>query len=161
MQGTRTSNVKLTGRYQDGEQTHVVGLAATLEIRAKIRGAGVVAGDDVPPPPPGARYLSIAGANRDVAEVLEIMSAERLNWTDLYKIYEIIQDSGMLETVTQTACMSNRDITRFTRTANHQEASGAEARHARLSQEPPSNPMTIEQARGMIGRLVTAWMDSL
>lgn len=154
-------NVKLTGRYQDGEQTHVVGLAATLEIRAQIRGAGVVAGDDVPPPPRGARYLSIAGANRDVAEVLEIMSAERLNWTDLYKIYEIIQDSGMLETVTQTACMSNRDITRFTRTANHQEASGAEARHARLSQEPPSNPMTIEQARGMIGRLVTAWMDSL
>jgi precorrin isomerase len=72
----------------------------------------------VPPPLPGARYLSIAGANRDVAEVLEIMSAERLNWTALYKIYEIIQDTGMLETVTQTASISNRDITRFIRTAN-------------------------------------------
>jgi hypothetical protein len=156
-------NVKLTGRYQDGELTHVVGLTATLEIRAQIRAAGVVAGDDVPPQPSpaGAKYLTVAGANRDVAEVLEIMSAEPLNWTDLYKIYEIIQDTGMLETVTQTASISNRDITRFTRTANHQEASGADARHARLSQEPPSNPMTIEQARGMIGRLVTAWMDSL
>lgn len=31
-------NVKLTGRYQDGEQTHVVGLAATLEIGPKYVG---------------------------------------------------------------------------------------------------------------------------
>jgi hypothetical protein len=47
-------------------------------------------------------------------------------------------------------------VSRFTRAANHQAASGEIARHARSSEVPPANPMPIEEARGVIGRLVGA-----
>ena len=52
-------------------------------------------------------------------------------------------------------------MTRFKRTANHQAASGDNARHARLSATPPPNPTAIGEARALIGKLVNAWIATL
>jgi hypothetical protein len=49
----------------------------------------------------------------------------------------------------------------FKQTADHQDASGADSRHARNKQQPPKSPMQIDQARAMIRKLVTAWLESL
>jgi hypothetical protein len=61
----------------------------------------------------------------------------------------------------QAASISKNAVSRFTRTANHQAAGGEIARHARSTELPPVNPMPIEEARGLIGKLVGAWAGTL
>jgi hypothetical protein len=104
----------------------------------------------------------LAARNADVAEVLEIMrSPTDPHFADLYKVWETIRHAGGLGTAMQSAGISNNAMTRFTRSANHQAASGDKARHARLGEAPPDKPMPINEARATMGNLVNAWMDSL
>ena len=113
-------------------------------------------------PPAGPRYLSLAARDGDVAEVLKIMaSSAGVNFVELYKVYEIIRHVGGLDAAMRAAGISKNTVTRFTRTANHQAASGEIARHARSSEVPPANPMPIEEARALIGRLAGAWAGML
>lgn len=84
-----------------------------------------------------------------------------LSWMELYKVYEIVRESGVLHIAAQAAGLVPSDVKRFTHTANHPEASGDDGRHARSQQRPPRNPMSIEQARDLVSRLVRAWLDSL
>jgi len=138
------------------------GLTDTVEIRAHVSASGVVVGG--PPAdsePPSIKHLAGAQGNTDATEALEILAVEPTNWVRLYKVYEIIRDAGALEPARQAVGTSNNELERFTRTANHQQASGSEARHARLNADPPRNPMSIEQARDLIGQLLIAWLDSM
>jgi hypothetical protein len=60
----------------------------------------------------------------------------------------------------QSAGVSDKERKLFKQTADHQDASGADSRNARNKQQPPKIPMSIHQARAMISKLVTAWLDS-
>jgi hypothetical protein len=61
-----------------------------------------------------------------------------------------------------SASVSDNAVTRFTRSSNHQAASGDKARQAPLARAPPDKPpMPISEARAMMGNLVSAWMGSL
>jgi hypothetical protein len=119
-------------------------------------------GNVVPqPPPPGPGRLAVAETNHDVAEVLQILGQPQPpNFAELYKIEEIIKSGGLLTVVMRSAGVSDKERARFKHTADRQDASGADSRHARNKQQPPKNPMSIDEARTMIGKLVTAWLDS-
>lgn len=158
--------VSLTGSYERDGGVTVVLATATLLVRASMSAAALVTGPDGKPkpttPPAGPRYLTLAAREGDVAEALKIMaSPSGVNFVELYKVYEIIRHAGGLNAAMQAAGISKSTVTRFTRTANHQAASGEIARHARSSEAPPANPMPIEEARGLIGRLVRAWTGTL
>lgn len=115
-----------------------------------------------PPPPPGPDYLKVAAGNADVAEALATMgNPSPPNWVELYKVYEIIEHAGALQTARQAAGISSKGLTLFARTACHPDAAGPDARHGRSRQAPPKNPMTIGTARDVVGRLLVAWMDTL
>ena len=138
--------------------------AETIEVRAKAYAATVVTSSDgklTPQPPPlGPRHAAVQDAN--VAEALAILGKPTpLGWVELYKVYEIVRASGVLHTAADAAGLKPSDVKLFTHTANHPEASGDEGRHARTQQQPPKNPMPIEQARDLVSRLVRAWLDSL
>jgi hypothetical protein len=106
--------------------------------------------------------MELARQNDDVAEALAIMGgSESLGWVDLYKVYEIVSATSAFESAKSAAGLSSNKMSLFTRTANHQKAAGTGARHARLSTDPPAMPMPIEEARAVIGRLVSAWMEEL
>jgi hypothetical protein len=64
-------------------------------------------------------------------------------------VWEIIRSAGGLDVAMKMAGISDNAMSRFTRTANHQAASGD---NARLAQAPPKNPVSIGEARAMIGR---------
>ena len=158
--------VSLTGSYERDDGVTVVLATATLTVRAHMSATAVVTEPDGTPKPPASppapRYLAIAARNADVAEVLTILGTPgEPHFVELYKVWEIVRHVGGMQAAMQAAGISENTMTRFTRTANHQAASGDNARHARLPQAPPPNPMPISEARAMIGRLVDAWIATL
>jgi hypothetical protein len=157
--------VRLTGRYTDGDQRHVVVSADVAEARAKAYAAAVITDTGEPAleaPSAGPAVLAVAGANNDVEEALDIMGrAERLNWGDLYKVYEIIEHAGALSSAMNATGVSKNRVSLFTRTANHEKASGPDARHSRSKQDPPKNPMAIEEAWRLISTLLRSWAESV
>ena len=86
---------------------------------------------------------------------------EPVGWVDLYKIYEIIKDAGALGSCARALGITDKDLALFRRSANHPDVGGPDARHARSNERPPSNPMTVGQARALIGNLLKTWLDSL
>lgn len=158
--------VRLTGRYTEGDQRHVVVSADVAEGRSRAYAPAIVTGRPGEPPrkapPVGPMLLTVAGSNYDVAEVLDIMGrVEAPNWSDLYKVYEIIEHTGTLSSAMNAAAVSENRMSLFRRTANHEKASGPDARHSRSKQDPPKNPMTIEEARRLISALIQTWVESL
>jgi hypothetical protein len=69
----------------------------TVEARVRVSAAAVVADSagQVKPNPlaPGAAYATLATGQPDVAEALTILAAEHLGWVEMYKVFEIVQDS--------------------------------------------------------------------
>jgi hypothetical protein len=157
---------RLTGSYERDGGVTIVAATATLVARAHISAAAVVTGPDGTPKPQasprGPRYLAIAARNADVAEVLTILgTAREPHFVELYKVWEILRHADGIQAAMQAAGISEHAMTRFKRTANHQAASGGNARHARLQEAPPPNPMPTSEARALIGKLVDAWIATL
>ena len=157
--------VELTDAYQHDDAVSVVLGTAHLRIRKPIvSGTGVAINPDAyqapPPTQPGPGYLALAAKDSDLAEVLRIMAAAP-HFPELYKVMEIIEATGCMATAMKAAGISRNRMTNFTRTADHQAASGDHSRHARSKTQPPPKPMSITEARAMIGNVVTAWMLSL
>ena len=127
--------VRLTGRYTEGNQGHVVVSADVAESRSRAYAGAIVTGpgeSTQQPHPAGPMSLTVAGSNNDVEEVLDIMGrAEAPNWGDLYKVSEIIDHTGTLSSVMNAAAVSEN-----------------------RKQDPPTNPMTIDEARRLIGALI-------
>lgn len=72
----------------------------------------------------------------------------------MYKIYELIRDD-LGEKLNSLA--SDKQWTRFTRSVNHQEVFGDDARHATLKAEPPTNPMSLGEAQDFIKKVSDLW----
>jgi hypothetical protein len=166
LMGSGFSPVELTDHYDRDDGVHIVGATATLTARGHMTATATVLdtnGHPVPSPPPVATtYLSLATTNPDAAEVLEFLAKPGgPSFSDLYKILEIVEHTGHSKAAMQSAGISKATMTRFTRTANHQAVSGSESRHARLSERPPKNPMTIDEARTTMRQLVTEWFNFL
>lgn len=156
--------VTLAMNFDDGDHVHHVVLADTVEARSKLRAVAVVTsadGEPMPqPPPPSPRHASVGSRDADVTQALAIMGQPApLGWVELYKIYEIVKASGALPPARDAAGLTDADLSRFTHTANHPDASGDDSRHARSAQQPPRTPMPIEQARDLASRLVRAWIE--
>ncbi|MBM7784901.1 hypothetical protein [Tenggerimyces flavus] len=158
--------VSLSGRYDDGDQSHTVVGAATIEARARMHAAGVVtdsAGVPRPdPPPPGPARASLAATNPHAREVLAILGQpQMLGWVELYKVHEIIRDSIGKAQLQHLAGTTPTMHSAFTASANRPDVSGSRARHARMGGSPPKHSMTEGEGRDFVSRLVTAWLDSL
>jgi hypothetical protein len=111
-------------------------------------------------PAPGPGYAATASSDADVAEALAIMGQpEPPNWVELYKVYEIIEHTGLLKAAMGAAGVSVNQMSLFTRTACHPVAGGPDARHGRSRQDPPMHPMPIGKARDLIGSIVRSWVD--
>jgi hypothetical protein len=175
--------VRLTSRFvRAGGPTHVH-LVAHDEARARdsvtvvalvsaetratafVVASVVVDGVPVAPvPPDGLRHLARATTDKNVADLLALIgNAESLGWYELYKAYEIIRDAvgGGQKGLIDGGWTTKLELSRFTGSANHPDASGAGARHARQSGGPPSNAMALGEGQQFIRDLARRWLDSL
>lgn len=103
--------------------------------------------------------MSKAAADPALMEAITRLGASpNASWIDLYKIFEVLKDAaGGQAALQQRAGVTKTELSRFTLTANHPEGSGDLARHARLGQQPPANPMSLEEGQGFVRHLITHW----
>jgi hypothetical protein len=128
----------------------------------RVHGPGLLR---VLPPPKAKASVAPVGfdlteTDPDVTDALTLLDRPRrgARWVELYKVLEIIENDGSINAVREAAGVSKNEIERFTRTADHQRASGVDARHARKKTEPPPKPMTLPEADVMICSLVREWI---
>jgi len=85
-----------------------------------------------------------------------ISSSANLNWSDLYRIFEVVEND--VGTSQVTSWLSNALVERFTHSANSVTAAGDQARHGKEKTKPPKNPMPIDEARSMIFTILRKWI---
>jgi hypothetical protein len=176
--------VRLNGRFfRDSDRTHgqvVVGdqvqlresftivQPLTIETRAAAFGVATVTGGapSTPPPPAGPEHLARTASNKDLDDILDLVGkAERLSWSELYKVFEIIRDAVSRrgrEGLVATGWTTKSTLNAFTGSADHHLVSGIhEGRHARMSGGPPRQTMTLDEAQKFIRDLAFRWLDSL
>jgi hypothetical protein len=127
-----------------------------FEARGKFSAAASLIGPDgksVPTPPPQPsevqRWAAIVDSDDLLADAV-IYFGKASDWFDIYKALEcLILRFGQRSESTFLALgwEPESDVLRLKRTASW-------ARHARRKFDPPQNPMALEDARGLTGRLL-------
>jgi len=137
------------------------GLNATITITATASNGGV---PGIPPQPEGPRQLARAAAHSDADDLLVLIgTAGALGWDPLWKALEIITVAvGGKAALLATGWITADDHEVFGYSANHPDASGTDARHARRPPTTlPSRVMSIEEGQQFIRDLAHRWLDSL
>ena len=80
------------------------------------------------------------------------------SWVNLYRIYEMIEDD-MKGKIVQNEWATRSLLERLSRTANHPDSIGDEARHGRQKQDPPKNPMPLSEAKALIETIMHNWLQ--
>lgn len=162
---TNHRNLSVGGRVvtigNDGSRSEsIVVVAQPVIARAWLSGTAVVIGGGVSTPAPAPtpqRWVEAAFQDDDVAAALRILADPDAAWGRLYHVFDLVQTdvgSGIHKWATQAECK------RFTHTANSRLALGDEARHGHTKFQPPSNPMTLGEARQLIRTIVTGWLEA-
>lgn len=106
-------------------------------------------------------FVLLATQDKNVAAVLNYLSAGDNEIATLYKVYETIDsDVGGEKRIRDNGWASRNQIELFRRTANSPNAMGDKARHGVQKYQPPKNPMSLSEAKSFILHLVKCWVDS-
>jgi hypothetical protein len=127
-------------------------------------------GTQTTPPRPAVEYAQLADKHPDVKDALAILGKPgRPNWVDLYKVFEIVRDNvdstrlgkgDKEKKLVDTGWVTRPDLKTFGTSANHQLASGDDARHARMP-GAPKRVMSLEEGTQFIRDLVGRWLSEL
>lgn len=153
-------------RMRDEATVLVVGSAEArlggLSATVRTASDGGVCGS--PPQPEGPRQLARAATHPDARDLLTLIgTASTLGWDSLWKALEIIKVAvGGKAALLATGWISADDHDVFGYSANHPDASGSGARHARRPPTaPPGRVMSIEEGQQFIRDLARRWLGSL
>ena len=159
--GLRVAN---TGRASLGSAVHVddagklnivvfvTGIAATTRTGM----VGVLI-DGKPVPPKEDAILTIALRYPAVDQVLRLYGSREPDWRDLYFILTAVE-AEIGGKVSKRGWISDKERTRFTRTANSKHAIGDFARHGE-DIPAPDHPYTLPDARQLIRGIVERWIQ--
>lgn len=103
--------------------------------------------------------LEHALTNKNIGRAFRLFSGVQADWSSLYKIYEIIEIN--VGKVWTRGWVSKDEINRFTQTANSTAALGDDARHSNYKVPAPAEPMSLDEARTLIRKLLTKWSQSV
>ncbi|GLW90155.1 hypothetical protein [Actinokineospora globicatena] len=152
-------------RLQEHATVLVVGaVEARIGLSTTVTGKSIGSIPGPAPEPKQRKHLTRAAAHPNVADLLTLIGrTEDLSWDVLWKAMEIVRaDLGGTAALLATNWITADDFDVFGYSANHPDASGPAARHAR---RPPGTPppwtMSIEQGQQFIRNLTREWLDSL
>jgi len=97
-------------------------------------------------------HLRLAREDDQVRKVLGIWAAAPHGWDELYRVYEFIEKDCGSKEIAAKGWASKSNCGRFTHTAN-------DYRHPAREQQPPSNPMSLDEARKFVRRLLGDWLE--
>lgn len=124
----------------------VRGFPATLTINGEVHN----------PTDPIRARLQISSSDTYVSRVLRLRNVGDLDWTQMFRILEIIETD---RNIVEVGWITANDRKRFKHTANSVAAAGDKARHGSEVTSPPANPMGEVSARKMLDRIIECWID--
>lgn len=131
-------------------------IAPTVKV---TRADGTV--EEFHPADPVKQWSTLALMNDAIANVFRILAGGTLDWVNLYRIFEIIGgDVGRSDSIATNGWATKESMRLFKHTANSPGALGIDARHGAETTQPPTNPMTISEARTLINSIIYAWLRS-
>ncbi|MBI4302647.1 MAG: hypothetical protein HY664_08570 [Chloroflexi bacterium] len=147
----------------NGRRHNYIYLAATLTARARVSATLTTVNsegtEDLSQQPTEMEsWVTLAMQERDVADCLHFFRDG--TWFSLYKVYEIVRDDSGRDDrrIIRNGWATKSELSRFRGTAQSQAALGVEARHASKRYKPPSEPMSISEARSLIRDLLRNWL---
>jgi hypothetical protein len=146
--------------HSDGRIQNFAHLSATVEARSRVAATVTKVGqpETVEPPESLIDRLAMRGlGDADVERALRIFGRDDADYRDLYYVFEIAEGAIGAE-MFANGTVTQAEINRFKHTAQSPTALGDAARHGREQQKPPANPMSLEEARDLIRRVVSAWL---
>jgi hypothetical protein len=146
---------------------HVFARAEIATARVRAYAVGVVTypdkhGTGASSYPLVGALIDLAGRDDAVRLGLALLAVPP-TWSPLYAALDlVIQD----QRTDRSAGVESRgavraEVERFTWTANRVWAIGVDARHGRRDWKRPPDPMSLEEAADLIGRIVESWIDTL
>ena len=154
----------VTEQMQDGTARDNLFFREKLELRSTL--AVVVTYKDGSTKTVGPKQLftdkaALCLSSPSLARALSIYGQGELDWSNLYRVLEIILNNcGGENGLKSEGWAKKGDIDRFRRSANDPSVSGDSARHSVFKFEPPPNPMNIREGRVFIETLLCKWVGS-
>lgn len=131
-----------------------------IRIRARVFPPTISVEGEVPEPFE-ARLMRLESSNEHLRLALHSLNAD-LSWFNLWKSYEAIRDgNGGKASLVAEGWTTADEVDRFRKTANSYAAVGDAARHARLGEPPPPNPMTLDDAEDYVRAMLHRWVTTL
>jgi len=156
-------------RHADGRCDVFVHIREGIKLQAEVGDVIVTVTDahgnhvQQPTPPPRIVTISaLAAKNAAVTRAMRLFAAPDVRtWVGLYRLHEVIEaDVGGEHSLQKMDWGSKHDLKRFKHSANSVKIAGDAARHRNQHDQPPSNPMTIEEAVAYANYVLHAWLAS-
>jgi hypothetical protein len=148
----------------DGHRQNFILLEGHLVGHSRLRATATVTGPDDQPVESQqersiTRTLGAMAKHPSVADALRFF--RKGDWISLYKAYEIVRDEVGEKEIIRQGWLAEKSKSRFTQMAQSREALGDDARHASAKYKPPQEPMSILEAKAIIGDLMQKWINTL
>lgn len=125
-------------------------IEASLYVRKRISRSNI---DDI------MKITKLMEQNENVKKVMLLVNRPDFKtWVTLYRIYEIIDHD---QDIKKKNWIPKKKRNLFKHTANHPEASGLDARHGFQKEQPPENPMKLDEAIALTNELIDKWLNHL
>ena len=106
--------------------------------------------------------MQLAKTDTSVAKVMRLIAApDHKSWVGMYRIHEVIEEDVGGEYKLQSRDWgSTKDLKRFKHSANSVSVGGDSARHGKEVEQPPNNPMPIDEAYAYLNYVLQSWLSS-
>lgn len=109
-------------------------------------------------PPGPASFISLTLTDPVAAKALRLFSGE-LDWDNLYRIYEVINENSA--GIVESEWATTTEINRFKMSANNSSITGDASRHGKSHSKVAANPgISQAQAIDLVRRLLRQWLDA-
>ena len=114
------------------------------------------------PPPRTIAVSKLAFTDVAVAKAMRLLAgSDHKSWVGMYRIHEVIEsDLGGQHALMKQGWGSAKDLKRFKHSANSVEVGGDAARHGKEVDQPPTNPMSIDEAAAYLTYVLQSWLTA-
>ena len=149
---------------EDGSRGLFVSVQEPLTVHIRVRATVEVRDADgnikAAPASPVTNWISLAERDRLAAEVLWLFSLEKQDWDSVYKLHELVEQSGGLGPAVASGLTSKTELELLTWTDNDISAAGRAACHAKLNTPPrKKQPMELSNAVAVMRRVAAHWLE--
>lgn len=146
----------------DGSRQGFAVLTGVAEGRSKAHATLAVAGEPEQPTRSTQAQELLAASRSDphLRVAVSLASIPGATWPHLYRCLEELE-SYLNKEVSEAGLCTDKQRTRFRRTANTAEVSGKNSRHGLGKFKPPHDPMSISEARAFVSQILQATLHKV